>query len=134
MIQFIILLWITSLILILRNQPVTASTIQSTITPLPTQLISVIIVNHSRPRMIQQSSLMSALIAHPNIGEIVLLHANPKTRFEYMHEKVVNIDATHENDEMGLSLRFYFCQYAKHDWVIQVGSTYFVLIFIHHCC
>jgi len=72
--------------------------------------------------MIRESSLMRTLLAHPNVGEIVLLHANPKTRFEFVHDKVVNIDATQENDEMGLSLRFYFCQMVKHDWVIQVDD------------
>jgi len=127
MTKVIIILWVCSLLLILRHPiilpPVTAAEIiPSTILPLPNQLISVILVNHSRPRMIQESSLMSTLIGHPNIGEIILLHANPKTRFEYVHDKVVNIDATNENDEMGLSLRFFFCQYAKYEWVIQVDD------------
>ena len=133
MTKVIIILWVCSLLLILRHPiilpPVTsAEIISSTILPLPNQLISVILVNHSRPRMIQESSLMSTLIGHPNVGEIVLLHANPKTRFEYVHDKVVNIDATNENDEMGLSLRFFFCQYAKYEWVIQVCVFLFKFI------
>lgn len=65
---------------------------------------------------------MRTLLAHPNVDEVVLLHSNPKTRFEFVHDKVVNIDATEENDEMGLSLRFYFCQLVTHDWVIHVDD------------
>lgn len=90
--------------------------------PVPTQKASVVLMNYSRPRMIQESSLMRTLLSHPNVGEILLLHANPKTRFEFVHEKVVNVDATQENDEMGLSLRFYFSQMAKHEWVIHVDD------------
>ena len=65
---------------------------------------------------------MRTFLAHPNIDEVLLLHANSKTAFEYVHPKVVNIDATQHNDEMGLSLRFYFCQLAKNDWVIHVDD------------
>ena len=42
--------------------------------------------------------------------------------FEFVHDKVVNVDATHENEKMGLSLQFYFCQIVKHDWVIHVDN------------
>lgn len=121
MTQAIIVLWICSLLIMLRHPILPPVTAEIPTMP-PSQLISVVLVNHSRPRMIQESNLMSTLIAHPNIGEIILLHANPKTRFEYVHEKVVNIDATHENDEMGLALRFFFCQYAKYEWVIQLDD------------
>lgn len=84
--------------------------------------VSVVLMNYSRPRMIRESNLMRTLLAHPNVGEIVLLHSNPKTRFEFVHEKIVNVDAAHENDEMGLSLRFYFCQMVKYNWVIHVDD------------
>lgn len=90
--------------------------------PLPAKKVSVILMNYSRPRMIKESSLMRTLLSHPNVGEVLLLHANPKTRFEFVHEKVVNVDATQENDEMGLSLRFYFTQMAKYEWVIHVDD------------
>jgi len=90
--------------------------------PLPDQLVSVVLMNYSRPRMIQESTLMKTLLDHPNVGEIIILHANPKTRFEYVHDKVVNLDATEENSEMGLSLRFYFSQMAKYEWVIHVDD------------
>lgn len=65
---------------------------------------------------------MRTLLSHPNVDEVLLLHANPKTAFEFVHPKVVNIDAIEYNDEMGLSLRFYFCQLARNDWVIHVDD------------
>ena len=72
--------------------------------------------------MIRDSSLMRTLLSHPNVDEVLLLHANPKTAFEFVHPKVVNIDAIEYNDEMGLSLRFYFCQLARNEWVIHVDD------------
>lgn len=88
----------------------------------PSHKVSVILMNYSRPRMIRESSLMRTLLNHPNVGEILLLHGNPETKFEFVHDKVVNLDAVKENDEMGLSLRFYFSQMAKYDWVIHVDD------------
>jgi len=85
---------------------------------IPLKQVSAVIMNHSRPRMLQSSTILPTLISHPNVSEIFILHSNPRTRFEYIHPKVKNIDASHENDEMGLSLRFYFCQYATNEWVI----------------
>lgn len=84
----------------------------------PQRQISAVIMNHSRPRMLQSSTLLPTLISHPSVGEIFILHSNPRSKFEYIHPKVINIDASNENNEMGLSLRFYFCQYATFDWVI----------------
>uniref|UniRef100_A0A7R9VYG3 Glycosyl transferase 64 domain-containing protein n=1 Tax=Pseudictyota dubia TaxID=2749911 RepID=A0A7R9VYG3_9STRA len=90
--------------------------------PLPPNKVSVVLMNYSRPRMIQESILMRTLLTHPNIDEILLLHANPNTAFKFDHPKVVNIDATQQNDQMGLSLRFYFCQLSRNDWVIHVDD------------
>eukprot|EP00566_Odontella_aurita_P010331 CAMPEP_0113526130 /NCGR_PEP_ID=MMETSP0015_2-20120614/572_1 /TAXON_ID=2838 /ORGANISM="Odontella" /LENGTH=436 /DNA_ID=CAMNT_0000424425 /DNA_START=160 /DNA_END=1467 /DNA_ORIENTATION=+ /assembly_acc=CAM_ASM_000160 len=90
--------------------------------PLPANKVSVVLMNFSRPRMIQESTLMRTLLTHPNIDEILLLHANPNTAFKFIHPKVENIDATQQNDQMGLSLRFYFCQLARNDWVIHVDD------------
>lgn len=90
--------------------------------PLPANKVSVVLMNFSRPRMIKESSLMSTLLSHPSIDEVVLLHSNPHTKFEYVHDKVVNVDAIQENDEMGLSIRFYFCQMVKNPWVIHVDD------------
>jgi len=92
------------------------------IPPPPQQKVSVVIMNYSRPRMIQQSSLLPTLLEHSSVDEVILLHANPKTTFKFVHPKVVNIDASTENDRMGLSVRFYFCQLAKNDWVIHVDE------------
>eukprot|EP00549_Striatella_unipunctata_P012305 CAMPEP_0118706896 /NCGR_PEP_ID=MMETSP0800-20121206/20860_1 /TAXON_ID=210618 ORGANISM="Striatella unipunctata, Strain CCMP2910" /NCGR_SAMPLE_ID=MMETSP0800 /ASSEMBLY_ACC=CAM_ASM_000638 /LENGTH=224 /DNA_ID=CAMNT_0006609577 /DNA_START=311 /DNA_END=987 /DNA_ORIENTATION=- len=72
--------------------------------------------------MIKQSSLMHTLLSHPNVDEVLLLHSNPNTAFEFVDAKVTNVDARKENDEMGLSVRFYFCQLAKNDWVIHVDD------------
>lgn len=90
--------------------------------PLPSNKVSIVLMNHSRPRMIRESSLMRTLLAHPNVGEVLLLHSNPNTQFELVHEKVTNIDASGENDEIGLGLRFYFCQTARYGWVIHVDD------------
>ena len=90
--------------------------------PLPPNKASVVLMNFSRPRMIQESSLMRTLLSHPNVDEVILLHSNPKTAFHFVHPKVINLDSTRQNDEMGLSLRFYFCQLAKNPWVIHVDD------------
>jgi hypothetical protein len=90
--------------------------------PLPKQKVSVVLMNFSRPRMIRESSMMRVLLSHPNVDEVLLLHANPKGAFEFVHPKVVNIDAVEHNDEMGLSLRFYFCQLAKNPWVLHLDD------------
>jgi hypothetical protein len=90
--------------------------------PLPPNKASVVLMNFSRPRMIQESSLMRTLLSHPNVDEVILLHSNPKTAFHFVHAKVINLDSTRQNDEMGLSLRFYFCQLAKNPWVIHVDD------------
>ena len=90
--------------------------------PLPPTKASVVLMNFSRPRMIQESTLMRTLLSHPNVGEVILLHSNPKTAFHFVHPKVINVDSTRQNDEMGLSLRFYFCQLAKNPWVIHVDD------------
>jgi hypothetical protein len=66
--------------------------------------------------------MMRTLLSHPNVDEVLLLHANPKTAFEFVHPKVTNIDAIQHNNEMGLSLRFYFCQIAKNEWVLHLDD------------
>lgn len=90
--------------------------------PLPKQKVSVVLMNFSRPRMIRESTMMRTLLSHPNVDEVLLLHSNPKTAFEFVHPKVVNVDAIEHNDEMGLSLRFYFCQLAKNPWVLHLDD------------
>lgn len=90
--------------------------------PLPPDKVSVILMNYSRPRMVQESTLMRTLLSHPSVDEIVLLHSNPATAFHFLHPKVVNVDSAGQNDEMGLSLRFYFCQLARNPWIIHVDD------------
>mmetsp|Transcript_57757 Transcript_57757/g.141067 ORF Transcript_57757/g.141067 Transcript_57757/m.141067 type:complete len:365 (+) Transcript_57757:115-1209(+) len=90
--------------------------------PLPKEKVTVILMNYSRPRMIRESSMMRTLLAHPNIDEVLLLHSNPSTAFELVHPKVKNVDAIEHNKEMGLSLRFYFCQMASNQWVLHLDD------------
>jgi Glycosyl transferase family 64 domain len=117
--------------------------------------VSVVVMNHNRPRLLQQSRLLPTLLAHPNVDEIILAHSNPATQFDYYKDyfhdyyyyhadnpstgynhnknknivkkatnnKIVNINATQANVEMGLSLRFYYCAHqARHDYVIIVDD------------
>lgn len=90
--------------------------------PLPKEKVSVVLMNYGRPRMIRESTMMRTLLSHPNVDEVLLLHANPKTAFEFVHPKVKNIDAIEHNNEMGLSLRFYFCQSAENRWVLHLDD------------
>jgi hypothetical protein len=84
--------------------------------------VSVVVMNHNRPRMIRESQLMKTFTSHPNIDEILLCHSNPDTQFDFQHEKVTNIDAVEDNQKMGLSLRFHYCSIARNDWVIIVDD------------
>lgn len=84
--------------------------------------VSVVIMNHSRPRMVRESNLVQTLAAHDSIDEILLCHSNPVTAFEYPHDKVRNLNATEANERMGLSLRFHYCSTARNDWVIHVDD------------
>jgi hypothetical protein len=86
------------------------------------QKVSVVVMNHNRPRMIRESQLLKTLTSHPNIEEILLCHSNPNTKFDFIHEKVTNIDAVEDNHKMGLSLRFHYCSTARNDWVIIVDD------------
>eukprot|EP00815_Leptocylindrus_aporus_P007676 CAMPEP_0116070610 /NCGR_PEP_ID=MMETSP0322-20121206/13168_1 /TAXON_ID=163516 /ORGANISM="Leptocylindrus danicus var. apora, Strain B651" /LENGTH=389 /DNA_ID=CAMNT_0003558563 /DNA_START=156 /DNA_END=1322 /DNA_ORIENTATION=- len=86
--------------------------------------ISVLLMNYGRPDVLKTSRLLPSLTSHENVGEIFLLHANQETRFEYKHDKVRNIDAYKENDEMGLSIRFHFCDklVTMNDWVLIIDD------------
>lgn len=85
--------------------------------------VSVVLMNHYRPRMIRESSLLPTLLAHAHVGQVVLCHSNPHTQFHYHHPKVLNINAVAANAERGLSLRFFFCYTAaKYEYVIIVDD------------
>lgn len=85
--------------------------------------VSAVLMNHYRPRMIRQSSLLPTLLQHKHVGEILLCHSNPNTTFQYHHPKVRNLDAVASNQERGLSLRFYFCYTeARYEYVIIVDD------------
>jgi len=84
--------------------------------------VSVVLMNFARPRNVQESKLMPVLTSHQSIDEIVLLHANPKTIFNYTHEKVRNVNATLEDKEMGLAIRFAFCSQVKTPYVIHLDD------------
>lgn len=85
--------------------------------------VSVMILNEARPKTLQSSSLMPTLLQHPSVQEVVLLHTNPQSSFSWNHKKIVNIDASQEADEMGLSAKFYFCQLAQSDWVLFIQDN-----------
>ena len=89
--------------------------------------ITVVLMNHARPRNIQESSLLPTLLENEHITEVLLLQSNPSLTFEYQHPKVKNINSTLENEKMGLSLRFWFCgRAAKNEWVILVDDDMLV--------
>jgi hypothetical protein len=91
--------------------------------PPPGHKVSVVLMNHSTSsNILKESELLPMLLHHSSVEEVVILHFNPKAKYKFVHPKVVNIDATKENDKMGLSVRFYFCQMAKNDWVLHVDD------------
>ena len=77
--------------------------------PAPEHKVSVVLMNHSRPRMIKESTLVPTLLQHPSVEEVLIMHTNPKAQFNFVHPKVINTDATTENDQMSLSVLLYFC-------------------------
>lgn len=85
--------------------------------------VSVVIMNHSRPRMVRESLLMKTFTEHPAVSEVLLCHSNPETKFNFDHPKVKNVDAIDANRKMGLSLRFHYCANdATNEWVIHVDD------------
>jgi Glycosyl transferase family 64 domain len=112
--------------------------------------ISVVIMNHDRPQILQHSTLLPTLTQHDNILEILLLHSNPKSAFHSnitlanrIHDisnmkKLKDIDAVPMNNKLGLALRFHFCATSAHnDWVlimdddIEVDSTAIDALLFH---
>jgi Glycosyl transferase family 64 domain len=97
--------------------------------------ISVVIMNHDRPQVLQQSTLLPTLAQHDSVSEILLLHSCPKSAFtanetlasrihDEMHlKKIRDMDAVAMNEKMGLALRFHFCAMsARNDWVLVLDD------------
>lgn len=86
--------------------------------------ISAIVMNHNRPELLRpdsvySSSLLPSLINHTKVDQILLLHSNPLTKFQYNNKKVTNIDAVQANKEIGLAIRFQFCASdARNNWIL----------------
>jgi Glycosyl transferase family 64 domain len=105
--------------------------------PPSTVQISAIVMNYARPNLLQHSTLLSVLVDHPTVDEILILHANPHTAFgedQLQHlepaaaaaaaaRKIVHVDASEPNTRMGLAVRFYYCAtLARHEWVLHVDD------------
>ena len=103
--------------------------------------ISVIVMNHARPYLLQQSKLLTTLVTHPNVQSIYILHSNPHTKFNneqlvshfiqndtvsavslpvLLNQKIHHIDAVTRNEQMGLAIRFHYC-------AVLCNSTKYVL-------
>jgi Glycosyl transferase family 64 domain len=61
------------------RRPPAADEHQSTITQ--QKQISVVMMNHHRPTLLRDSSLLRTLSMHPAVGQILILHSNPATAF-----------------------------------------------------
>lgn len=87
--------------------------------------ISVVVMNHMRPKLLQSSSLLRTFSEHPAVDEILLLHTNPSTAFSqvsFQTTKLQHIDAATVNGELGLATRFHYCETAQNPWVIIVDD------------
>jgi Glycosyl transferase family 64 domain len=92
--------------------------------------VSVIVMNHARPNLLQHSELLPVLTQHPTIGEILILHSNPATAFTNQNlqhvensHKIQNLMVTELNEQMGLAVRFHYCAVAAaNEWVIHIDD------------
>jgi glycosyltransferase involved in cell wall biosynthesis len=93
--------------------------------------VSVIIMNHARPNLLQHSALLPVLTEHPNIDEILILHSNPITEFSNEHleqhlesvQKIQHFNVVELNKKMGLAVRFRYCAVAAmNDWIMQIDD------------
>jgi hypothetical protein len=94
----------------------------TTTTTTPGVNVSVVIMNHNRPRMIRESMLMKTLLAHPSVNEILMCHSNAATAFEWHDAKIININAIADNERTGLALRFQHCATATNKFVLIVDD------------
>lgn len=101
--------------------------------------ISVVIMNHARPNLLQHSALLPVLTHHPSVSEVLILHSNPATAFtnadlqqpQYAGDaannhsggKIRHVDASERNAAMGLAVRFHYCaEVATNDWVLHMDD------------
>jgi Glycosyl transferase family 64 domain len=116
----------------LKNAAAFAQAKGDDVYPPSTVQISAIVMNYARPNLLQHSTLLSVLVDHPTVDEILILHANPHTAFaqdKLRHlgamaaRKIVHVDASELNTSMGLAVRFYYCAtLARHEWVLHVDD------------
>lgn len=70
--------------------------------------VSVVVMNHGRPGVLLQSNLLSTLITHPTISEIIICHSNSITLFNNTHileqytvrQKRQGIGSSRRNDKV----------------------------------
>jgi hypothetical protein len=78
--------------------------------------ITAVVMNHGRPKLLREAStLLPTLLSHPHIDQVLLLHSNAATKFNYTHPKLTNIDAIQANAQVGLAIRFQYCASHGHN-------------------
>ena len=125
-----------------RNNQIFASSSSSWLAPPSDIQISVIVMNHARPHLLQHSQLLPVLVRHPSVSEILILHSDPATAFtnqQLAHlddnnsnnstsrsnsiNKIQHVDASALNREVGLAVRFHYCAtHCHNDWVLHVDD------------
>lgn len=83
-------------------------------------------MNYGRPKTLQK--LLPTLTSYPYIDNILICHAHPATKFDYIHQKVQNVDAVESNRRYGLALRFNYCtsDLIWNNWVIHMDDDQYV--------
>jgi hypothetical protein len=105
--------------------------------------VAVVVMNHNRPTLLRDSTLIRTLVQHPQVGQLLLLHSNPDTSFNNTYllngrhvddddneewqrllwTKLQHVNAVEMNREMGLAIRFQYCHSHVHlDWVMLVDD------------
>eukprot|EP00052_Salpingoeca_macrocollata_P012330 m.95523 g.95523 ORF g.95523 m.95523 type:complete len:812 (+) comp18431_c0_seq1:1-2436(+) len=85
---------------------------------------TVVLLNWQRSDYVQHH-LLPVLLAHPGIGQVVVSHGRRDRSglFAMQHPKLLQVDDTDRNAELGLSLRFHRChEHATHEAVIHLDD------------
>lgn len=90
-------------------------------------MISAIVLNWKRPFNLK-SLILPRLAKHPLIDEIIVSHANPKTRFELSSPycEIKHFDDSNHNATLGLALRFYHMLRAKNKMILLLDDDLIV--------